>query len=534
MSARVTDDAAVGTGRSPWLGLAVLALPTLLVALDMNVLFLALPQLTADLGAGAVQQLWITDVYGFMVAGLVITMGTLGDRIGRRRLLMIGVAGFLVASVIAAYATSPAMLIAARAVLGIAGATLMPSTLALISNMFRDDQQRGKAIAIWATCNFTGAALGPVVGGLLLDYFWWGSVFLMAVPVMVLVLIGAPMLLPEFRPEQTRRVDMGSVLLSLLGILPVVYAIKALAVGSGSMAIALVALVFGLVFLALFARRQLRIEDPMLDLRLFASSSFTLILTALVLAGVVMAGTGLLVTQLLQTVLGYSPFVSAWLFAPMGLAVAVGTMSTPALTRTVKPQVAIIGGMVVSAVGAALLMVMDEGWGVWSVVVAVAVLGLGTGPLFALGTGLVIGSVPPERAGSAASLSETSNFLGGAFGLALLGTVSAAVYSYRMEGAPRVDGLSGSASDHAQETVAGAVHEAAGLSGQAADSLLDTAHAAFVSGLNVAGAISTAIFLLLAVLTMVYFQRSGAGQEGAGKTGARSADAQPAGAEQSG
>ncbi|MFC6930107.1 MFS transporter [Actinomadura yumaensis] len=175
----------------------MLVLPTLLVALDVNVLFLALPELSADLGTSGVQQLWITDVYGFMVAGLVITMGTLGDRIGRRRLLLAGGAAFAAASAAAAYATSPAMLIGARTLLGVAGATLMPSTLALITNMFRDARQRGSAIAVWATCQFAGAALGPVVGGVLLERFWWGSVFLMAVPVMAVLLVAGPCCCPS-------------------------------------------------------------------------------------------------------------------------------------------------------------------------------------------------------------------------------------------------------------------------------------------------------------------------------------------------
>ncbi|MFH9229754.1 MFS transporter [Streptomyces lydicus] len=508
MSVTAAETSPTHTGARPWLALAVLALPTLLVALDANVLFLALPRLTADLGASNVQQLWVTDAYGFMVAGLVITMGTLGDRIGRRRLLMVGMAVFALASLVCAWATSPLMLIAARGVQGIAGATLMPSTLALITNIFRDDKQRGKAISIWATCTFTGAALGPVLGGLLLVKFWWGAVFLLAVPVAAVVLIAGPVLLPEFRPEQARRLDLTSVVLSLLGILPVVFAVKVLSLGNGNAVTAGVALVVSLVFGTLFVRRQLRVQDPLLDLPLFANSSFTLILSALALAGMVLAGTGLTVTQLLQTVLGYSPLASALWFMPMGLFMAVGTTSTPALINVIKPRTAIIGGMFLSALGAAVLIVVNGDHGAWPIVLGTAIIGVGAGPMFALGTGLVINSVPPERAGSAASMAETANYLGGALGLAVLGTISSAVYSHLVDGA-LPSGLGGAAAKRARETVAGAAAESAHLGADASAALLKAAHSAFLNGLNAVAAVSTAVFVLLAVLTGVYFQRAG-------------------------
>ncbi|MGR7000706.1 MFS transporter [Yinghuangia aomiensis] len=289
-----------------WLGLGLLVLPTFLVAMDMTALLLALSQLSADLGADSVQQLWISDSYGLMVAGLVITMGTLGDRIGRRRLLMIGAAAFAVLSVVAAFSTSPEMLIVVRALLGVAGATLAPSTLALITNMFRDDRQRGKAIAIWATGQFAGGALGPVLAGLLLQHFWWGSVFLAAVPAMLLLLVAAPILLPEFRSDHAGRLDPASVALSLASVLPMIYGIKQLAVANASAGPA-VALIAGAAIGVVFVRRQLRLATPLLDLRLLRNRPFTAVLVGLVLAGIAMAGTGLLVTQYLQSVLGYSP-----------------------------------------------------------------------------------------------------------------------------------------------------------------------------------------------------------------------------------
>ncbi|MEU1734341.1 MFS transporter [Streptosporangium sp. NPDC020145] len=511
MSVSNTEETEPKATRRTWMGLAVLALPTLLVALDMNVLFLALPRLTAELGADSVEQLWITDAYGFMVAGLVITMGTLGDRIGRRKLLLTGAVFFAIASLASAYAPNPTVLIAARTVLGIAGATVMPSTLALITNMFRDGQERGKAIAVWATCNFTGAALGPVVGGILLDHFWWGSVFLMALPIMVVVLIAGPLVLPEFRPPQAGRLDLTSVLLSMLAILPIVYGIKTLATGNGTATVSVVAILVGLVFAIVFVRRQLRLENPLLDLRLFTRRSFALVVLALSLAGIVMAGVGLLVTQFLQSVLGYSPLVSALWFAPMGLAVAVGTMVTPAFTKSLKPSVAIAGGLAVSTLGAAVLIVVNSTWGPVPVVIGIAILAVGTGPLFTIGTGLVVGSVPPERAGSAAAMSETANFLGGALGLALLGTIGAAVYQHQMTGAVP-EGVPAAAAETARETVAGASSVAASLPADQAGELLRQAHGAFTAGLNAAGVLSTVIFGLFAVLAAVFFRRAGGEQ----------------------
>ncbi|WP_433470031.1 MFS transporter [Spirillospora sp. CA-128828] len=471
-----------------WLALALLALPTLLIAMDLTALFLALPRLSADLGASGAEQLWISDAYGFMVAGFVITMGTLGDRIGRRRLLLTGAAAFAAVSAVAAFAPDPRTLILARALLGVAGATLTPSTLALITNIFRDERRRGKAIAVWATCQFTGGAFGPVLAGVLLQRFWWGSVFLVAVPVMLLILAAGPVLLPEFRDRSAGRVDLVSVGLSLAAVLPMVYGLKQLTVAEAHDKLTpLVAILAGGVLGGVFVRRQLRLAHPLLDLRLLRRRPLAAVLTALVFAGVAMAGTGLMVTQYLQSVLGYSPLASAVLFAPMGLAVAAGTMIAPVLVRRMRPATAIASGLAVSAAGCLPLALAG---GYPAVAVGITVLALGTGPLFALGTSLVVGSVPPERAGSAASMSETGNYLGGSLGLAVIGVIGASVYHARMD----------HAAGAAARTLAGAVAESGHLPPPQASALLHDAHAAFTTGLHVTGLIATAIFALLAVL----------------------------------
>ncbi|MFF4989392.1 MFS transporter [Streptosporangium saharense] len=505
MHDETTKEAPPRAGRREWIGLAVLALPTLLVALDIGVLFLAVPHLSADLGTSSVEQLWIADVYGFFLAGFLITMGTLGDRVGRRRLLLVGGAAFGLASVLAAYSGSPGMLIVARAVLGVAGATLMPSTLALISNMFADARQRGLAISLWAACQFGGAALGPVVGGVLLERFWWGSVFLLGVPVMALLLVLAPPLLPEYRNPQAGRLDLVSVALSLATVLPLVYGVKELAVGDGTApAVPLAALAVGLLLGFLFVRRQLRLEHPLLDLRLFAERSFGVVLVTMLLGGATIAGTGLLVSQYLQSVLGLSPAMAALWYAPMGLALAVGAMLSPALVRWMKPGTAIAGGLALSAVGFALVALTDAGGagGLALAVLGIAVLALGDGPLVSLGTGLVVGSVPPERAGSAASISETSLHFGGTLGMALMGTIGAAVYRSHVAGAlpPGLDKQAG-------ETLAGAVSVASELPAEPAARLLTVAREAFTAGLNTVGVIGVVVFVGLAALTAATLRR---------------------------
>ena len=261
-------------GRREWIGLAVIALPSMLYSMDLTVLYLAVPSLTQELEPSSSELLWITDIYGFLIAGLLLTMGTLGDRIGRRRLLLVGAAGFGAASVVAAFSTSAEMLIAARAVLGVAAATLAPSTLSLIRNMFHDPAQRTVAIGLWVTSYSVGAAIGPLVGGLLLERFWWGSVFLVSVPVMALLLAVGPRLLPEYRDPKPGRFDLPSAALSLVSVLAVVYGVKRMAEdGFGSQSA--IAIVVGVAVGVAFLHRQSRLPDPIIDLRLFRVPAFS-------------------------------------------------------------------------------------------------------------------------------------------------------------------------------------------------------------------------------------------------------------------
>lgn len=383
--------------RREWVGLAVLALPTLLLALDISVLYLALPQLSADLDVSPTQQLWIVDIYGFFIAGFLITMGTLGDRIGRRRLLMIGATAFAAASVLAAYSSSAEMLIVTRAVLGIAGATLMPSTLALISNMFHDAHQRTVAISVWMTCFMGGMIVGPLVGGILLENFWWGSVFLLGVPVMVLLLVTAPLLLPEYRDEDAGRLDLVSVVLALAAILPVIYGLKELA-RDGWQLVPLVAIALGLTLGVVFVRRQLVLPSPLLDMQLFKHRTFSAALSIGLGGGIVMAGLFLLVTLYLQLVEGLSPLRAGLTLVPLNLAMAVATMLTPQLARWIRPAYIIGGGLVVAIVGLLVVTQQVADGSLTPIVVGFLLACVGIAAPSALGTGLVVGSAPPEKA----------------------------------------------------------------------------------------------------------------------------------------
>ena len=257
-----------------WAALVVLMLPVLLVSVDNTVLSFALPSIALELGPSSAQQLWIIDAYPLVLAGLLVTMGTLGDRFGRRRMLLIGATGFAAVSVLAAFAPSAGWLIVARAAMGVFGAMLMPSTLSLLRSIFTDRDQRRLAIAVWAAMFSAGAALGPIVGGLLLEHFSWGSVFLLSVPVLIPLLVLAPLLVPESRDPKPGRIDPLSIALSMATMIPVVYGIKELAVHGFAVA-AWLPILAGLGFGVLFVRRQLRARTPMLDMRLFRRGSFS-------------------------------------------------------------------------------------------------------------------------------------------------------------------------------------------------------------------------------------------------------------------
>ena len=424
--------AAAKATRREWIGLGVIALPCMLYSMDLTVLNLALPALAADLEPSAVELLWIVDIYGFLVAGALITMGTLGDRIGRRRLLLIGAAVFGVASVLAAFSASAEMLLATRALLGVAGATLAPSTFSLIRNMFHDPRERTVAISVWITSYSAGAAIGPLLGGALLQYFWWGSVFLLAVPVMVLLLVLGPALLPEYRDPNAGRIDLASTGLSLFAVLALIFGLKQ-AAQYGFSILSLLVILIGTGLAAGFVRRQARLADPLIDLRLFRAPAFSASLAVYMLGTFVAFGIFVFMTQYLLLVLEMTPLEAGLWTVPFALGFIAGSTVVPRLVRTLRPADVMAGGLAVAALGFLLITQAGRVDGPGLVVAGMVLQSIGIAPVFTLTNDLIMSAAPPERAGAASGISETSSELGGALGIALFGSLATAVYGAALD-----------------------------------------------------------------------------------------------------
>ncbi|MEU4575600.1 MFS transporter [Nonomuraea sp. ATR24] len=480
-------------GTREWAGLGLLALPTVLLGLDVTVLYLVLPSMAEALDPSATQTLWIMDAYGFFIAGFLITMGTLGDRIGRRRLLVIGTAAFAAVSVFAAFAPNAELLIVARALLGVAGATLMPSTLSLISNMFADARQRAVAIGIWATMFALGMAAGPVAGGALVGTFWWGAAFLLAVPVAVAVLAGARALLPEYADPQAGRLDLASVGLSLAAILPVVYAIKHAAAdgpGPGTAALAVLGAVAG----ALFVRRQRGLASPLLDVTLFTSRAFSAALAVLLIGLVGVGGTMYLVTQYLQLVEGLTPFAAGLWMGPPALAMFAAAIGAPIIARRMRPGLVMALMLALSVIGYALLATAGTGDAA-RVVAGFAFVYLGLGAIAALGTDMVVGAAPASKSGSAAAMSETVQELGIAVGVAVLGSLTTVLYTARMTAPADVP-------PELAARLTDSLPGALSVAGQVPAPVVREAQALFTSGVNIASAVAGVAIVAAAALCL--------------------------------
>jgi DHA2 family multidrug resistance protein-like MFS transporter len=474
-------------GRREWLGLGMLALANMLSSMDLTVLFLALPKISADLHPSSTELLWITDSYGFLVAGSLLTMGTLGDRIGRRKLLLRGAAAFGALSVLAAFSTSPPMLIAIRGLLGIAGATLAPATLSLVTTMFTDDKQRTAAIGVWGSSFAFGAAVGPLIGGALLQSFWWGSAFLLAVPAMALLLIAGPRLLPEYRNADAGRLDLLSAGESLVAVLAAVYGLKEIARhGIGGAPVA--ALALGVLVAAAFVARQRRLRHPLLDLAALRARVFATALATNTLATLLSFGLFFLTSQYLQLVLGLGQLEAGLWTIPSMLAVIVSGMTiAPALIKRLRPHTVVAMGLAAAAAGALIISQVHADNGLAWFVVGSTVLNAGIGTVFAVTLELVVSAAPTEHSGATSGLAETGTELGGALGIALLGSLAAAIYRLDMTDAPaRVRDTLGAASDAAPPVP---------------QPVLDAAHAAFTHGLSVAAILAATLLAASAIVT---------------------------------
>ncbi|AJY46015.1 MFS transporter [Martelella endophytica] len=491
----MTDAAPARATRREWIGLVVLSVACLVYSMDLSVMFLAIPSIVRELEPSATELLGMNDIYGFMVAGLLITMGSLGDRYGRRRVLLIGSAAFALASLFAALAPSAGMLVLARALLGIAGATVAPSTLSLIMNMFRDENERNRAIGVWGTAFAVGGVVGPVTGGVLLHFFHWGSVFLINIPVMLALLASAPFLLPEYRSGDSDPIDLPSVVLSLATVLPIIYGFKHLA-AYGFEPLHLAPIAIGIVFGMLFVRRQGRLHHPLVDLALFRRPAFTVSMLVNMAALFFLFALFLFQTQFFQLVLGLSPLDAALWAALPGVFFAVMSLQAWRVTDRFGPVTTVLGGLSINAVGALSMAAAAHYQSLAGMLLATAVLGLGFVPVVLTTTALIVGSAPPERAGVASAMSETCAEFGGALGIAVLGSLATVVYRLAMRPVDLSD-LPPAMAEATRQTLAGAVDSASMLGGTPA--WLAQARDAFCASFTICAVVAAVSLLMLAL-----------------------------------
>ncbi|MGW6195313.1 MFS transporter [Kribbella sp. NPDC055110] len=474
-----------------WLALGVLVLAVLLVAVDATVLGLATPFLSEDLKPSGTQLLWIGDAYSFVLAGLLVSMGSLGDRIGRKRILLIGATAFGAISVLNAYANSAELMIVARALLGVAGATLMPATLALIRNLFHDPRERSVAIGIWGAAASAGMAIGPIVGGVLLENFWWGSVFLINLPVMaVLVVVGAR-LLPESRNPEPGPWDLASVVLSMVGMIGIVYAIKEFA-AHGFDWIPLAAGVAGALALYGFVRRQRRLPIPLPDLRLFRSRGFSSAVLADLLTILGLSGLIFFLSQYLQLVQERRPIEAGLAELPAAIGAIVAGLLAGQVARRFSVRAVVAGGLAAIGLALAALTTISQDTGYPLLGAALLVVGAGAGFSFTVTADVILAAVPKEEAGAASAVSETAYELGAALGIALLGSIVTGVYR-------DFTGPAGTPAA-AHESLGGAVEAAGQLPPEAAAQLLDAARESFAHGVSIAAGVGAAVLLTTAVI----------------------------------
>jgi DHA2 family multidrug resistance protein-like MFS transporter len=480
-----------GTGltrQGEHLALVALTLPVLLISMDATILGFAVPQLSESLEPTSAELLWIIDIYSFVLSGLLITMGNIGDRVGRRRLLLLGSAGFAVASVASAFAPTPLTLIGARALLGVAGATLMPSTLSLIRNIFLDERRRQFAISVWAMMFSVGAVAGPVIGGVLLEHFWYGSVFLLGLPVILALLVAGPRLIPESRDPTPEPFDIASSLLSMAAILPVVFGMKLLA-EDGWTPVVVPWVLVGLTAGWAFVRRQARLPAPMIDVSLFRVPKFRVAITGNLLTCLGFGGQAFFVTQYLQLVLGLSPTRAALQLLPGAALGIASTLAAPAMMRRWGPFPVISSGLAIGAAGFAILAGVEPDSSLVPVTAGLMVLELGLCAAITTAIDGIMASIPPAKAGAGASVSETANELGVALGTAVLGSILVAVYRHQLDDAPAA----------ARDTLGAAHQTAADLGGTAGETLVKAADQAFVDGMRVASLVTAGLLLGAAV-----------------------------------
>ncbi|GAA0381634.1 MFS transporter [Bacillus horti] len=482
-----------------WVGLVALVLPVFMLSTDMGGLYLAIPSITVDLTPSSTQMLWMLHIGEFLTIGFLLTMGRLADRVGRRRLLVTGVVLYGIASAIAAFSTTAWMLITFRALLGVAAAMIAPSAMSLLRNMFHDPKQFSIAIAVNLSAFSAGAALGPSIGGLLVDHFWWGAVFLVNVPVALLFLLGA-LLLPTYRDSNAGHLDLVSVALSLIAVMSVIFGMQEIA-ENGFHVFYISTVVLGIIVGVIFVRRQLNVKEPLLDLRMFRVPAFSVSLLALMLVLLVNGGSYMLFTQHIQVVLGLSPTQAGLLLIlPAGLSI-VGTLLAPILTRWIRPAFAMAAGLIVAAGGALLIMVTFNEAGAVLLITGVSIIMFGVAPTMTLGSELIISSVSKERSGSASAMQDVGTGLGSALGIAFMGSLAMMVYrGSLMNWVP--SGVTEEATSTAMESIGAAIVVAGQLPDAFGAEMLKAIQSSFSLAIQVAFTIVALIFIMVSVMVV--------------------------------
>ncbi|WP_407553862.1 MFS transporter [Streptomyces sp. Pv4-95] len=517
-----------GGGASRWTVLIVLCVSLLFVALDTTILYVAVPSVTEDLRPGPVELLWIVDVYPLIAASLLILFGTLGDRVGRRRILLLGYGLFGVASAAAALAPNPQTLMVARALLGIGGAMIMPATLSILRQVFPDRRERAVAIGVWSAVAAVGAAVGPVLGGFLVENFWWGSVFLINIPMMAVMLLIGRWLLPESRGERNGPWDVIGAVIAALGVLGIVLGVKR--IGSGEAVLGLTTLlpiVLGTLLLVLFVHRQRRRVHPLIDMRLFARPAFGTSVGCIVLAMLALVGLQLIAVQYLQLVLGLSPLETGLRMLPLVFAAMAAGLTGSRMLQAVGPRAMVSLGFVLTAVAVLCLTAMNDQDRIWLLSLGFVLLGFGFQSTLFGAYESMLSEAPAEASGGAAAIGETSYQLGAGIGVALLGSVMNAAYA---PGLSHVDGVPRGASASASHSLGEAYKVAAGLGESAKHALREAARESFVRGLHVT-LVASAVLLLVGAAIALRLPRRAADSaeraEGDNATGV-SRDGEPA------
>jgi EmrB/QacA subfamily drug resistance transporter len=481
-----------------WWSLAVLCMTLLVIGLDNTILNVALPSLVNDLGATTSQLQWIVDGYTLVFAGLLLTAGSLGDRFGRRGALSIGLVVFGIGSAASAMAGGANMLIFTRAFMGIGGALIMPATLSLLTNIFTDPKERARAIGAWAAVAGAGSAFGPLIGGFLLEHFWWGSVFLINVPVVIVALVAGRLLLPTSKDPSAPRLDPFGAILSMVGLVALLFGIIEAPSKGWSDPLVIGGLVLGVVTLVGFILWELHTDHPMLDVRFFQNRRFTAANGAITLTFFAMFGVSFLATQYLQSVLGYSPLEAGVRMLPMPLTMLVIAPLSPRIVEKVGTKLVVGTGLTLAAIGTGLLSFVPVMDGYPNVIAGMMIMAAGMGLVMAPATESIMGSLPPAKAGVGSAMNDTTRQMGGALGVAIIGSVLASAYRPGVSSALNAVGAPQDVIDIAQESITGAMHAADQLPTALGDAVRTAAATEFVSAFHSAVLVGAVVLLVAA------------------------------------